>query len=409
MSDVNYKLVDFEGSLQNSSNIEANIDELASSISTFRSSLDPRVNQYFSDLDRLDSCKNDLSNDVTNVNNFHNWLQEGYNDYEETAHQTEVIANGAGSPGGSGSGSGGGYGVSSGGLSNIATELSPFSSDRTANAIGTISGGVSDTISSSGSSTSSTSNGLGSFGSGAQNSSGNNASAIAAGAGAAAAAGAGALGAGALGTGALGTGSSTITTTGSSSSSNGSLSGQTYNGDVARSNSAAMGELNQILGDSDEKDDEDDDKKDPGDLIGNDISKEAKNKVDKIISKTKKVIPKLHSSEVGDSSGTGTSAGGIAAAGLGGLGVIGTISGGIAYANNKLNTDDEDEDDDEDDDDELGNYDDKENDEKNGSNGDGQISNKDWLYGLGIGLGAAGMAKKIKDDKDDEENENSNQ
>ena len=64
MSDeVRYDLVDFEGSMQNSSNIESNIDELAKSISTFRSSLDPRVNEYYSDLNRLDHCKNDLSND----------------------------------------------------------------------------------------------------------------------------------------------------------------------------------------------------------------------------------------------------------------------------------------------------------------------------------------------------------
>ena len=150
MSDVvNYELVDFEGSLQNSLDIEKNIDDLASYINTFQSSLDSRLNSYYtdySDFKRLDYCKNDLSNDVTNVNSFHSWLREGYNEYLETAHQTEEIANGAGSIGGSG-----GSGGSGGGSSNIATELSPLSSDLTTDSIGAISGGVSDTTSLAGS------------------------------------------------------------------------------------------------------------------------------------------------------------------------------------------------------------------------------------------------------------------
>ena len=412
MSDeVRYDLVDFEGSIQNSSNIESNIDELAKSISNFRSSLDPRINEYYSDLKRLDYCKNDLSNDVSNVNNFSKWLQDGYHEYEEVAHQTEAMAN---SIGGDSSGSSGFSGSSGGvgGFASTAAGLSPLSSTELNGVKGNAISDIKSTnpfISTdmekfkTDSSAAKAVEGLSNtskstnYGTGVGLSGSTGAAAIGAG-----------LGAATAGVGAITGASGGFGTSSTGSSEN--LSGQTYNGESYGSNTSAHGELNHILG---KEDDEDDDKKKDDVDISTNIAKDAKDKVDKIISKTKKVIPNLHTTSVGDSSGTGTSVAGGVAAGLGGLGAIGAVGGGLAYANNKMNTeeDEEDEDDeneDDEDDEELGDYDKK---DKDKSNEKDESSNKEWLYGLGIGLGAAGMAKKIKDDKDKnhDENKNSNQ
>ena len=399
MSDeVRYDLVDFEGSIQNSSNIESNIDELAKSISNFRSSLDPRINEYYSDLKRLDYCKNDLSNDVSNVNNFSKWLQDGYHEYEEVAHQTEAMADGvSGSSSGSSGFSGSSGGV--GGFASTAAELTPLSSTELNGVKGN---GISDIKStnpfiSTDMEKFKTDSSAAKAVEGLSNTS--KSSNYGTGVGLSGSTGAAAIGAG-LGAATAGFGTSS---TGSSEN----LSGQTYNGRSYGFNTSAHGELNHILG---KEDDEDDDKKKDDVDISTNIAKDAKDKVDKIISKTKKVIPNLHTTSVGDSSGTGTSVAGGVTAGLGGLGAIGAVGGGLAYANNKMNTeeDEDDEDDENEDDEELGDYDKK---DKDKSNEKDESSNKEWLYGLGIGLGAAGMAKKIKDDKDKDhdENKNSNQ
>ena len=406
-----YDRTDFEGSLEQSANIEENIENLVDIVRSLGSKLDSRVQKYYKGpLDSLEKSSKNLSDDVASISRFHSWLQEEYHNQQETERANEALANelGGGSGGGGSSGSGGFGGAGASAISPISSpEFGGIVDSETSTANGTTPSIASEFDTFGGSSDSSAAKAIDGLPDTSKSTNGGvgstfpGSNGVAAGIGAAAGIGTAAGLAGGVG--------ASTTTTGSSNSS-GNISGQTYNGGNSGTNSTAQGEINRILGiDSDDDDDDDDDKKKDDIDISTDIAKDAKDKVDKIISKTKKVIPKLHSSEVGGSSGTGTSVAGVTAAGLGGLGVIGAVGGGLAYTNNNLNTD-EDEDEDEDkDDDELGDYDKK---DKDKSNENDESSNKDWLYGLGIGLGAAGVAKKIKDDKDkdkeDNENENSN-
>ena len=96
---VYYEKVDFEGIIQNSLLVEENIDDLISAFDSFIQNLDSRIKKYYIEKDMLGGLEhivNDLNDDITNVNNFHNWITEGYQDLQNTILQTENIASDVG-------------------------------------------------------------------------------------------------------------------------------------------------------------------------------------------------------------------------------------------------------------------------------------------------------------------------
>lgn len=123
--------------------------------------------------------------------------------------------------------------------------------------------------------------------------------------------------------------------------------------------------------------------------------------IDGIATSFGKIIPKG-----GISGSEGSSAGGAATAVVAGLGAAAVAAGGGLLIKKKMDENGEDEDEDEKEDDELEKEENEFDEEMKQMEEEKEESgNKDWLYGLGIGLAGAGIAAGLMGDDDDDEDE----